>query len=98
MAEGRYEPATMKVSTWKKDMEIIAEFAEEVGCLVPLFALTQPVYSRALSMGFGDRDTAAVFEVLKQTILRPPGGQIATVDRSLAGDAALQRPKRPDGE
>jgi len=93
MAEGRYEPATMKVSTWKKDMEIIAEFAEEVGCTTPLFALTQPVYSRALSMGFGDRDTAAVFEVLKQTIRRAPEGQKATVGRSLAGGSIL-----PDGK
>ena len=29
MVEGVYEPATMKVSTWKKDMAIIAEFADE---------------------------------------------------------------------
>ena len=34
-------PATMKVSTWKKDMAIIAEFAEDVGCETPLFTLTQ---------------------------------------------------------
>src|SRR5262249_9098593 len=32
MVEGVYEPATMKVSTWKKDMAIIAEFADDVGC------------------------------------------------------------------
>src|SRR5437762_1204850 len=44
MAEGVYEPATVKVSTWKKDMAIIAEFAEDVGCETPLFTLTQPVY------------------------------------------------------
>jgi 3-hydroxyisobutyrate dehydrogenase/glyoxylate/succinic semialdehyde reductase len=31
MVEGIYEPATMKVATWKKDMAIIAEFADEVG-------------------------------------------------------------------
>ena len=32
MVEGVYEPATMKVSIWKKDMAVIAEFADEVGC------------------------------------------------------------------
>ena len=32
MVERVYQPATMKVSTWKKDMAIIAEFADEVGC------------------------------------------------------------------
>jgi 3-hydroxyisobutyrate dehydrogenase/glyoxylate/succinic semialdehyde reductase len=72
MVEGIYEPATMKVSTWKKDMAIIAEFAEEVGCATPLFTLTQPVYSQAMAMGLGDQDTAAVFEVLKKTIITDP--------------------------
>jgi len=76
MVEGVYEPATMKVSTWKKDMAIIAEFADDVGCATPLFTLTQPVYAEALAMGLGDSDTAAVFEVLKQTIVRNPGSGI----------------------
>jgi L-threonate 2-dehydrogenase len=72
MVEGVYEPATMKVSTWKKDMAIIAEFAEDVGCATPLFTLTQPVYTEAMAMGLGDQDTAAVFEVLKKTIVGAP--------------------------
>jgi putative dehydrogenase len=72
MVEGIYEPATMKVSTWKKDMAIIAEFAEDIGCETPLFTLTQPVYTQAMAMGLGDQDTAAVFEVLKKTILTTP--------------------------
>lgn len=72
MVEGVYEPATMKVSTWKKDMAIIAGFADDVGCATPLFTLTQPVYTQALAMGLGDQDTAAVFEVLKQTIVTDP--------------------------
>jgi 3-hydroxyisobutyrate dehydrogenase/glyoxylate/succinic semialdehyde reductase len=63
MVEGVYEPATMKVSTWKKAMAIIAEFAHDVGCATPLFTLTQPVYEEALATGLGDQDTAAVFEV-----------------------------------
>jgi putative dehydrogenase len=72
MVEGVYEPATMKVSTWKKDMAIIAEFADDVGCATPLFTLTQPVYTQAMAMGLGDQDTAAVFEVLKKTIVTAP--------------------------
>jgi len=72
MAEGIYEPATMKVSIWQKDMAIIAEFADDVGCATPLFAMTQPVYAEAMAMGLGDQDTAAVFEVLKKTIVRNP--------------------------
>ena len=72
MVEGKYEPATMKVSTWKKDMAVIAEFADAIGCATPLFTLTQPVYAEAMAMGLGDQDTAAVFEVLKKTIITEP--------------------------
>jgi L-threonate 2-dehydrogenase len=72
MVEGKYEPATMKVSTWKKDMAIIAEFADDVGCETPMFTLTQPVYTQAMTMGLGDQDTASVFEVLKRSIVKAP--------------------------
>lgn len=72
MVEGVYEPATMKVSIWKKDMAIIAAFADDVGCQTPLFSLTQPIYSEAMAMGLGDQDTASVFEVLKKTLVKPP--------------------------
>jgi putative dehydrogenase len=72
MVEGVYEPATMKVSIWKKDMAVIADFADEVGCATPLFTLTQPVYTEALAMGLGEQDTASVFEVLKKTIIKTP--------------------------
>jgi L-threonate 2-dehydrogenase len=72
MVERVYEPATMKVSTWKKDMAIIAAFADDVGCDTPLFTLTQPVYTEAMAMGLGDQDTASVFEVLKKTIVKAP--------------------------
>jgi 3-hydroxyisobutyrate dehydrogenase-like beta-hydroxyacid dehydrogenase len=65
MARRHYEPATMRISTWKKDMAIIAEFAGELGCETPLFTMTQPVYTKAMAMGLGHQDTAAVFEVLK---------------------------------
>jgi L-threonate 2-dehydrogenase len=72
MVERIYEPATMKVSIWKKDMAIIAEFAKDVGCATPMFTLTQPIYTDAMAMGLGDQDTAAVFEVLKKTIITEP--------------------------
>jgi putative dehydrogenase len=46
--------------------------AEDVGCATPMFTLTQPVYADAMAMGLGDQDTAAVFEVLKKTIITEP--------------------------
>jgi L-threonate 2-dehydrogenase len=72
MVDRVYAPATMRVSTWKKDMAIIAEFADDVGCATPLFTLTQGVYTQALAMGLGDQDTASVFEVLKTTLVSEP--------------------------
>jgi 3-hydroxyisobutyrate dehydrogenase/glyoxylate/succinic semialdehyde reductase len=72
MVDRVYQPATMRVSTWKKDMAIIAAFADDVGCATPLFTLTQGVYAQALAMGLGDQDTASVFEVLKANLISKP--------------------------
>jgi L-threonate 2-dehydrogenase len=66
MASGVYEPATMRVSLWQKDMDIIRAFARELDCPTPLFDETAPIYAKALDMGLGDQDTAAVFEVMKR--------------------------------
>ena len=66
MAEGRYEPATMKISVWQKDMEIIGKFAKQLGCPTPLLSATVPVYWAALAGGHGAHDTAAVCAVLEK--------------------------------
>ena len=55
MANRSYEPATMRISTWQKDMAIIAEFANELGCETPLFTMTQPIYAEAMTMGLGNQ-------------------------------------------
>jgi 3-hydroxyisobutyrate dehydrogenase-like beta-hydroxyacid dehydrogenase len=64
MAAKTYEPATMRVSTWQKDMAIIGAFAAELGCRLPLFEASAPVYDAAMDAGLGDQDTAAVFAVV----------------------------------
>ena len=66
MVKGRYEDATMKLSIWQKDMAVIGDFAKKLGCPVPLFAATKPVYSAALASGLGAQDTAAVCAVLEK--------------------------------
>jgi 3-hydroxyisobutyrate dehydrogenase-like beta-hydroxyacid dehydrogenase len=66
MVKGRYDDATMKLSIWQKDMAVIGDFAKKLGCPVPLFAATKPVYSAALASGFGAQDTAAVCAVLEK--------------------------------
>jgi 3-hydroxyisobutyrate dehydrogenase-like beta-hydroxyacid dehydrogenase len=62
MAKRSYEPATMRISTWKTDMAIIAEFASEQDRETPLFTTTQPVRAQAMAMGWAFR-------------IRPPGSK-----------------------
>jgi 3-hydroxyisobutyrate dehydrogenase-like beta-hydroxyacid dehydrogenase len=66
MVKGRYDDATMKLSIWQKDMAVIGDFAKKLGCPVPLFAASKPVYSAALANGLGAQDTAAVCAVLEK--------------------------------
>jgi 3-hydroxyisobutyrate dehydrogenase-like beta-hydroxyacid dehydrogenase len=64
MARDDYQPATMRVATWDKDMHVIDEFARSLGVQTPCFDASKPVYDEALRMGFGDLDTAAVCRVI----------------------------------
>jgi 3-hydroxyisobutyrate dehydrogenase-like beta-hydroxyacid dehydrogenase len=66
MVEDRYQPAGMKSDVWQKDMSIIGAFAAGLGCPVPLFAATAPLYSAALAQGHGADDTASVCAVLEE--------------------------------
>ena len=64
MAHGAYEPATMKMSVWQKDMDTIRDFARDLGVATPMFDMTRPLYDQALVEGRDNEDTAAVFSVL----------------------------------
>ncbi len=66
MAKGDYEPPTMKVDIWQKDMAVIAEYAASLGVATPLFTASIPVYNAAQIEGHGSEDTAAVCAVLER--------------------------------
>jgi L-threonate 2-dehydrogenase len=66
MVKGDYSDAAMKVQIWQKDMGIIGEFAKQLECPTPLFAASAPVYTAAMAMGLGTKDTAAVCEVIER--------------------------------
>lgn len=66
MAQNHYQPATMKVSVWQKDMHVIGDFAAQVGVPTPLFSATVPVYDTAMAEGHAADDTAAVCAVLEK--------------------------------
>ena len=60
MAAGCYEPPTMRLSTWQKDMGAIAAFAASLDFPTTLFDATRGIYDAAISAGLGAQDTAAV--------------------------------------
>jgi 3-hydroxyisobutyrate dehydrogenase-like beta-hydroxyacid dehydrogenase len=66
MADAKYEPATMRINMWQKDMKIIGEFAKSLGVPTPLFSTTDPLYTTAQDQGLGEQDTAAVYVVLEK--------------------------------
>ena len=58
MVKGDYSDATMKVQIWQKDMGIIGDFAKKLECPTPLFAASAPVYTAAMAMGLGAKDSS----------------------------------------
>lgn len=65
MAANTYLPATMRSSTWKKDLTVIGEFASGLDCPTPLFSVASSLYAATLAMGRGDEDSGAVCAILE---------------------------------
>ena len=66
MVKGEYEPATMKVDIWQKDMKIIGDFATGLGVPTPLFAASALLYTAAMAQGRAKQDTASVCAILEE--------------------------------
>src|SRR5579875_2990655 len=66
MASRTYEPATMRLEVYQKDIEIIDGFAKSLHCPTPLFSASTPYYERAIERGRGNQDTAAIVTVLRE--------------------------------
>ena len=64
MANNRYLPATMRSSTWKKDLTVIGGFASDLDCPTPMFDLSCALHGEVLAAGRGEEDTAVVCEIL----------------------------------
>ena len=63
MAESTYLPATMRSTTWTKDLTVIGDFASSLACPTPLFSLSASLHAAVLATGHGAEDTAAVCAV-----------------------------------
>jgi putative dehydrogenase len=66
MAANTYLPATMRSTTWKKDLTVIGDFASDVGCPTPLFGLATTLHMATLAAGHGAEDSAAVCATLEK--------------------------------
>ncbi|MGH7662518.1 MAG: NAD(P)-dependent oxidoreductase [Vulcanimicrobiaceae bacterium] len=67
MASHTYEPATMRLEVYQKDIDIIDGFAKALRCPTPLFSASKPFYERAIERGRGKEDTAAIVSVLRES-------------------------------
>ena len=65
MVDRLWGKATMKVSTWQKDMRLINDALQSTDTPAPLFAASMPIYNAAMALGHGPDDTAAVYSVLE---------------------------------
>ena len=66
MVQNNYDRATMKISVWQKDMDVIGGFARNIGVPTPMFDASSAIYEKALASGHGAEDTAAVCAVLEK--------------------------------
>jgi 3-hydroxyisobutyrate dehydrogenase-like beta-hydroxyacid dehydrogenase len=65
MATGAYASPMMKVDVFQKDLDIIAAFASQSKCPVPLFSTAVPFFTEVAAQGMGLQDTAAVVSALR---------------------------------
>jgi putative dehydrogenase len=66
MVKNSYRDATMKISVWQKDMDVIGGFARKIRVPTPMFDASAAIYRKALKTGHGAEDTAAVCAVLEK--------------------------------
>jgi putative dehydrogenase len=66
MAGKSYAAPMMKAAVFQKDLDIIAAFARQWECPVPLFSTAAPLFTEVVAQGMGLQDTAAVVWVLRQ--------------------------------
>jgi L-threonate 2-dehydrogenase len=65
MVKNDYRDATMKISVWQKDMDVIGSYAKHIRVPTPMFDASKAIYNKALKSGHAAEDTAAVCAVLE---------------------------------
>jgi L-threonate 2-dehydrogenase len=84
MVADEYNLSGMPARLFQKDLQIIGDFARELGCPVPLFSVSSEIHVAGVAQGFTEEDTASVCRVLER---------MAGVERS-GDDQVTQAAKR----
>ena len=85
MVKRSWSAATMKISTWQKDMHLIHQALTATSTPAPLFAATMPIYNAGMALGHGADDTAAVYAVLERWTGAAPAPGAAKPRKARAG-------------
>lgn len=64
MIEGRYQPASMSIRLFDKDLRLIREYAASVGAPLPLLERSIELYEAAAREGRADEDTSSIYAIL----------------------------------
>jgi 3-hydroxyisobutyrate dehydrogenase-like beta-hydroxyacid dehydrogenase len=64
MADKRYTPPQGTPSDFFHYFHMIDDFADEVGTVTPMLDRAREIFQRAIDTGFGDKDNAAMVEVI----------------------------------
>ena len=64
MAERRFRPQQGSVQGLQHYIEMIGDFADDVGVATPLLDRTADLFDRFMAMGFGELDNAAMIDVI----------------------------------
>ncbi len=75
LVSNEYLPVrTASLDLFKKDLEVIGDFADGVECPVPLFNATLPLYKLAIAQGMGHEDMAAISLLIQRMAgMKAPG-------------------------
>ena len=74
MAEETYPGSSMPTALFGKDIQIITDFAGQLGSPTPLFSLASVFHRAALAQGRGGDDLACLYAVLGQLAADGRGG------------------------
>lgn len=66
VANNHYEPPTMKIDVWQKDMAAIGALGQSVGAPLPVFNATRAIYDAAQAAGQGSLDVISTARVLER--------------------------------